>query len=182
MWYDLIDPLFFMLAFAMSLGAIFIQKSNSGNRDELKHVCGWIAGITFLFLIFNFKTSIDKSRHLSRARKTYNSMYENGSNHKRGDFNGAMFFFAFMSFLAALLLMILGVVVLILADNEQLTNNNGENRPLNDNEKLDGNEQTYFHILGVVTIICSIIGLLRLPLDYLLASLGVYWLLSIFLY
>ena len=190
MYYQLVDPLTFTSTFALAIGGI-VQSTvgvgaNAGNANQLAHVCGWIAFVSFMFLIFNFQWSISAKnlKSIKKARKTYNAMYDDGSKYRdNGDMSFTMFMFAFLSFLSALALFSLGVLVLILADNNYLVQNGDQYQPLPDDKKLNSQLQVYFTIVGVITIMCSMMALIRLPLDYLLASLGIYWLLSIlFLY
>jgi hypothetical protein len=184
-FFKLVDPATFTATMGMAIGGVIQTTtgadSNAGNANDLAHVSGWIAFVSFMFLVFNFQWSISakKMKTLSKARKTYNDMYEQGSNYN-GKITAGMLFFAYMSLMAAFLLFGLGVLVLIMADNNQLVNNGNEYNKLPEAKRLDGRTQVYFRVLGWLTIICSLFALLRLPLDYLLASLGIYWLLSIF--
>lgn len=187
MYYQLIDPLIFTSTLAIGIGGIVQTTAgagkNAGNSTQLASASGMIAFISFMFLIFNFQWSISAKRlnSIKQARKTYNAMYDNGTKYRGSDISGSMFLFAFMSFLAALFLFGLGVTVIMLADNNYIAKNgNNEYVKLPDDEKLSSGAQTYFYILGFITILCSIIALIRLPLDYLMGSIGVYWIMSIF--
>ena len=183
MYYNIIDPGTFGVTAALSVGGI-IQMALTDKKYKNGSTLLWLSVntliINILFMIFNFRHSHQNmSKNIkSTAKKTiYNALYDDGQRYRGAEeMTFGMFIYAFLSFIASLSLIVIGLYMIMTTTN----NNDDLTDEDEDKDKMNSSTKGYFYTLGVLTSLCGFMGLIRLPLDYFIASLGVYWLLGIF--
>lgn len=182
MYYNIIDPGTFGLSSALSAGGVIqlaMTDKDYKSGSVLLSLSITSLILTALFLIFNFRKShqnrTNKIRE-SAKRKTYNALYDNGDRNRGGeDMTIGMFLYAFASFVSSLVLICIGLLIIVATthNNEDLSNDNA------DKDEMTSAMMAYFYTMGVFTSTCGVMGLIRLPLEYFIASFGVHWLMSV---
>lgn len=164
MYYDIIDPGIFTLAISTALGGFIQMLATSKNyayKWELTIVTSLIIIYGILFLIFNFRKSYQKQ--LSKGKKPH-------------DMSLFMFLYAFTAFCASISMIMFGASLIYYAYKNDVDKNKKED----DFDKMSSSEQVYFYVTGTIVMMTGFMGFIRLPIDYLLGAIGVYWLSSIF--
>lgn len=162
MYYEIIDPGTFSLTILMSLGR-FIQllatSQDYAHKTEFTILSGLIVLYSILFLVFNFRKSYQKQ--LSKGKRPQ-------------DMSLFTFLYAFASFCASISLISFGAFLIYYAYKNDVQRDNSDKTY----DKLSSTNQMFFYINGILVIMCGFIGFIRLPIQYLLAAIGVNWLLS----
>jgi uncharacterized membrane protein len=183
-YYEVIDPSIFITTIILCIVTIIMTyKTNTIFQDTTNTytILGLIMFYSLMFLLFNFRFIYDghnKKNRQDAYRKSYNALYDYGERHRDPGISFSLTIIAFMGFMAALTMLVFGIYIIIIGsghnipNDENLDNNNNE-----DSEPIPNNIATMLFITGVMCIICSIIALARMPMEYLFISIGLKWLL-----
>jgi hypothetical protein len=179
------DPIIMITTILFCIGGILFasvgQASNSFQKHSLITVCGWTIFYNIMFVIFNFRKTYTQNQQNIEERekhmyKKYDALHDYGGhnrNRNSGGMQPGLFFFSLFSVMAAFTTLLLGIYLITLAKNNNNNNNNNEFKEISDSIKR------YYYITGGFIILSSIVALSRLRMDYLFASLGVLWFVSV---
>ena len=171
LYYNVIDPSIFITTIVLCIATMIMTYQThevDKNRGIIYTLMGLIIFYSLMFLLFNFRfiyNKQNKKRKQDAYAKSYDALYDFGTRHRNIEFSFGMIVLAFLGFMAALTMISFGVYLFMLSSR----NHSDDDENL---EPIPTNIQTMIFITGLMCILCGMIAMARMPLQYLFLAMG----------